>query len=155
MAAEANRPDPSAQASTVAPSAATSVAASSATSSLMGDDERALLIRLELLLEREEALLVRRDATGLAALAEEREHVTERLGHAARARRAAPVRDAATDAELIERYRRLRQRHDVQAQIVRRHAEVNARAIGVLAQATGQANLYQADGRVAMRFVSV
>lgn len=119
------------------------------------DDERSLLARLELLLEREQELLVTRDADGLAALAEEREQVGARLAEAARARHAAVGSSAAQDAELVALYRRLRRRHDLQAQIVRRHAERNARAIGVLAQATGQANLYRADGRVAMQFVAV
>ena len=119
------------------------------------DDERSLLIRLELLLEREDDLLVGRDPTGLADVAEERERITERLGQAARTRRALATRDQVEDAELVELYRRLRHRHDVRAQIVRRHLEQNTRAIGVLAQATGQSALYQADGRVPLRFVSV
>ena len=117
------------------------------------DDERALLIRLELLLEREEEVLAARDADGLTAVAEEREQVCARLAVAARARSAAPL-DAASEAALLAHYQRLRQRHDVQAQIVRRHAERNTRAIGVLAQATGQGSLYNAEGRVAMQFAA-
>lgn len=119
-----------------------------------GDDERALLMRLELLLDRESALLAARDVDGLAALADERERVATGIAQAARIRRAAP-RDPQVDADLLALYERLRQRHDVQAQIVRRHAERNERAIGVLAQATGQTNLYKSDGRVAMQFVAV
>ncbi len=123
--------------------------------SLAGEDERSLLIRLERMLEREEALFATRDAVGLTAIAEEREHVTERLAKAARVRHAAPALGTAEVAELLALYRRLRQRHEVQAQVVRRHVDRNARAIGVLAQATGQSNLYQSNGRVTMQFVSV
>lgn len=114
------------------------------------DDERSLLLRLEQLLEFEDELLVTRDAAALAAVADERERITERLGHAARKRRAEDARDPADDADLLALYRRLRQRHDVQAKIVRQHLDHNARAIGVIAQATGQAKLYQANGRVPM-----
>ena len=117
-----------------------------------GDDERSLLGRLESMLDHEESLLVARDAAGLAALAEEREHVAERLGRVARARR--PGADPSVDADLLKMYERLRQRHDVQAQVVQRHVERTGRAINVLAQATGQGNLYNADGRVAMQFAS-
>jgi hypothetical protein len=124
------------------------------TSSMDGDDERALLIGLELLLEREEEVMIARNADGLAVLAEERERMTERLAEVARARRAGPLRPAAEEKEMIELYQRLRHRHSVRAQVLRRHAEVNVRAIGVLAQATGQTNLYKADGRVPMQFIS-
>ena len=127
---------------------------STVSSSPMGDDERALLIRLELLLEREGELLAARDADGLAALADEREQLAVRIAQAARVRQAAP-RDPAVEASLLALYQRLRQRHDVQAQIIRRHAERNERAVGVLSQATGRTNLYKADGRVAMQFVAV
>ncbi len=124
--------------------------------SLEGDDERSLLIALELLLEREEELLESRDAEGLCAVADERERLTARLVSAAQARRKTmhlrPVLDddrgVDRDAELIELYRRLRERHDVRARVMRRHSERNARAIGVLAQASNQAGLYGADGRV-------
>lgn len=119
----------------------------------VADDERALLKRLEHLLDRESALLATRDADGLAALADERERVATRIAASARQRQAAP-RDPQVDADLLALYERLRQRHDVQAQIVRRHAEQTGRAIGVLAQATGQTNLYKSDGRVAMQFVA-
>lgn len=119
-----------------------------------GDDERALLKRLELLLDRESALLAARDADGLAALADERERIATRIAGAARERQVAE-RDPQVEAELLALYERLRRRHDVQAQIVRRHAERTGRAIGVLAQATGQTNLYKSDGRVAMQFVAV
>jgi flagellar biosynthesis/type III secretory pathway chaperone len=105
---------------------------------MSADDERSLLGRLETLLADEEQQLLTRDPAALAAIAEERERVT--------------ARPAAEQAELLALYRRLRQRHDVQAQVVRQHAERNARAIGVLAQASGQAGLYQADGRVALQF---
>jgi flagellar biosynthesis/type III secretory pathway chaperone len=125
------------------------------TTPLSGDDERSLLMRIELLLEREEEMLATRDATGLAVIAEEREGLVERLADAARKRRAAPKTAGTEEAELIELYRRLRQRHDVRAQVVRRHTERNSRAIGVLAQATGQNSLYKADGSVALRFVSI
>lgn len=118
------------------------------------DDERSLLTRLEQLIEREDELLGAHDAAALSAVADEREHLTERLGHAARARHAS-ARDPADDAELLALYRRLRQRHDIQAKIVRQHLDQNARAIGVLAQATGQAHLYQANGRVPLQFVSI
>ncbi len=120
-----------------------------------GGDERALLIRLELLLEREEELIAARDAVGLTAVAEEREQVTTRIAAAARLRQASPGRNREAEAALLALYQRLRQRHDVQAQVVRVHAERNARAVGVLAQATGQASLYKADGKVAMHFVSI
>lgn len=125
------------------------------TSTGQPNDERSLLFCLEQLLEREDALLVSRDAAALAAVADERERITERLGHAARERRAAVGRDPADDAELIASYRRLRLRHEVQARIVRQHLDHNARAIGVIAQATGQSNLYQANGRVPLQFLSV
>ncbi len=120
------------------------------------DDERSLLVRLEALLEREGELLVAHDdttAVALVALAEERERVAARLGEAARIRRASGASDASEDAELMASYRRLRQRHDVRAQVLRRHADRNARAVGVLAQASGQDGLYRADGRIAMHFV--
>jgi flagellar biosynthesis/type III secretory pathway chaperone len=117
------------------------------------DDERALLIRLELLLEREEELLAARDADGLTAVAEEREQICARLAVAARLRATKPL-DAASEAALLAHYERLRQRHDVQARIVRLHTERNTRAVGVLAQATGQGSLYNAEGRVAMKFAA-
>ena len=110
-----------------------------------------MLIRLEGLLEREAQYLVARDAAQLGAVAEEREHVTLRLVSAARQRRASGATD---DAELAARYRRLRQRHEIQAHVVRRHAEANARALGVLAQAAGQSNLYRADGRVPLQYLA-
>lgn len=119
------------------------------------DDERSLLGRLESLLVEEEALLLARDPDGLATVAEERDRVTARLATAARTRSATHALGAEEEADLLAWYRRLRQRHDVQAQVVRQHAERNARAVGVLAQATGEAGLYKADGRVAMRFLSV
>lgn len=117
-------------------------------------DERALLIRLELLLEREGVLLAARDAAGLADIADERERLIVALGEVAHARRAA-AGPTAEEAELLALYRRLRDRHAVQVQVVRLHGERNARAISVLAQATGSNGLYQADGRVALRFVSI
>jgi flagellar biosynthesis/type III secretory pathway chaperone len=125
------------------------------TAPLSGDDERSLLMRIELLLEREEEMLATRDAAGLTAIAEEREGLVQRLADAARKRRVAPKTAAIDEAELIELYRRLRQRHDVRAQVVRRHVEHNSRAVGVLAQATGQNSLYKADGSVTLRFVSI
>jgi flagellar biosynthesis/type III secretory pathway chaperone len=125
------------------------------TAPLSGNDERSLLMRIELLLEREEEVLATRDAAGLAAIAEEREGLVQRLADAARKRRVAPKTAATDEAELIELYRRLRQRHDVRAQVVRRHVEHNSRAVSVLAQATGQNSLYKADGSVTLRFVSI
>jgi flagellar biosynthesis/type III secretory pathway chaperone len=125
------------------------------TAPLSGDGERSLLMRIELLLEREEEMLAMRDATGLAVVAAEREGLVERLANAARKRRAAPRVAGSDEAELIELYRRLRQRHDVRAQVVRRYSDRNSRAIGVLAQATSQDSLYKADGSVALRFVSI
>ncbi len=91
-----------------------------------GDDERALLARFEQLLEREDRFIVARDAVGLASIADERAQLIERLATAARERRASPAMSAAAEAELIDLYRRLRQRHDLRARIVRRHAERNA-----------------------------
>ena len=120
---------------------------------LTEEDERSLLFRLEVLLEREEAMMLARDAAGLVGVAEERERVTARLGAAARARRLSP--DAHGDeADLVDLYSRLRQRHQVRARVIQRHAETTARAVGVIAQAAGQHNLYEADGRVPMTFVA-
>lgn len=133
------------------------------TTPLEGDDERSLLIRLELLLEREEALLESHDAEGLFAVAEERERLTVRLGEAAQARRRTmPLRtgfpdsegSATEEAELIELYERLRHRHDIQARVVRRHGDRNARAVGVLAQAANRSSLYGADGRVPVQWAA-
>jgi flagellar biosynthesis/type III secretory pathway chaperone len=122
----------------------------------LGDsDERSLLIRFELLLEREEEALAARDAVTLVTLAGERERLGDRLAEAARQRRARPKPTAAEETELIGLYQRLRHRHDVQARIVRRHAEQNSRALGVLAQATGSSGLYQADGSVSFKFVAI
>jgi hypothetical protein len=118
------------------------------------DEERSLLTRLEGMLDREEGLLAERDADGLAALADEREYVVACLGTAARARTAATIPGSLEDRALVAAYRRLRDLYEIRAQVVRRHADQNARAIGVLAQATGQSNLYRADGRVPLRFVS-
>ena len=117
------------------------------------EDERALLRRLALLLDEEARSLSARDAGQLGAIAAERERVTASLVSAARERRAARTNDDAGDeAVLAVLYRQLRQRHAIQAQVVRRHVEANARAIGVLAQAAGPSNLYRADGRVALHY---
>ena len=131
------------------------------TTSPEGDDERSLLIGLELLLEREQELLASRDAEGLCAVAEERERLTARLVSAAQARRKSmhlrTVIDedgADRDAELIALYRRLRERHDVRARVLRRHSDRNSRAVGVLAQASNQAGLYGADGRVPVQWAA-
>ncbi len=132
----------------------TSLAAMDAMPSTHEDDERSLLSRIEQLLDAEQDLLVTRDADALALVAEQRERLVARLEQSARLRCAKPAQDVAANAELAERYRRLRHRHDVQALIVRRAAEQNARVLGVLAQATGQSAVYQANGRVAVRFVS-
>jgi flagellar biosynthesis/type III secretory pathway chaperone len=121
---------------------------------LTEDDERSLLVRLELLLEREEEMIVARDAAGLVAVAEERERVTAQLGAAASARRLASVVHG-DEAELIELYTRLRQRHQVRARLIQRHAERNGRAVSVMAQATGQTQFYEADGRVPLKFVAI
>ena len=107
------------------------------------DDERALLVRFEQLLEREEAAIVAHEVAALAAIAEEREHLTNLLAEAARRRRASPT---AIEADIADMYRRLRERHEVRGRVVRRHAEHNNRAIGVLAQAAGRGGLYNADG---------
>jgi hypothetical protein len=117
------------------------------------DDEKTLLIRLELLLEREEELLAVRDVTGLAAVAEEREQLVERVASAARRRRAGP--SPADEADLVELYRRLQHRHGVRSNVIRRHADRNASAIRVLAQAIGDGQLYQADGSVKMQFAAL
>lgn len=122
--------------------------APAAAASPAGGDERSLLIRIELLLEREKELLESRDAEGLFALAQERERLTASLGEAAQARRRTTQTHAADEAELIALYERLRHRHDVRARVMRRHAERNACAVGVLAQAANQPCLYGADGRV-------
>jgi flagellar biosynthesis/type III secretory pathway chaperone len=121
------------------------------------DDEKGLLIQLELLLEREEELLGARDTAGIAAVAAQREQLIERLGDAARRRRASTraVPPGADEADLVELYRRLRHRHDVRSQVLRLYADRNATAMRVLAQATGDVGLYQADGSVRMQFVSV
>ncbi len=74
--------------------------------------------------------------------------LAERLAEAARARRAAPSPGAAVEAELVALYRRLRDRHELRARIVRRRAERNGSALRVLAQAAGRTGLYQADGSV-------
>jgi flagellar biosynthesis/type III secretory pathway chaperone len=122
----------------------------------LGDsDERSLLIRFELLLEREEEALAARDSAALVTLAGERDRLTDRLAEAARQRRTRSKSTATEEAELVDLYRRLRHRHDVRARVVRRHAEHNSRALGVLAQATGSSGLYQADGSVPLRFVSL
>ena len=133
---------------------------------LCEDDERSLLARLEQLLDREEALLAAQDAEGMVALAAERERLSASLGVAAAARRVrrangsgAHLRtsfgdeeDSHEDAELIALYQRLRQRHEVRAQVVRRHHERAVRAAGVIAQAAHQPAVYGSDGRVAMRW---
>ena len=119
-----------------------------------GADERSLLIHFELLLECERDMLSARDASGLALLAAERERLTARLAEVARERQNGRHPIAVADAELVELYRRLRQRHDVRARVVRLHGDRNARAIGVLAQAAGQGNLYKSDGSVALQFVA-
>jgi len=121
---------------------------------LTEDDERSLLVRLELLLEREEAMIVARDAAGLVAIAEERDRVTAQLGAAARARRLASAAHG-DEADLVDLYTRLRQRHQSRARLIQRHTERNARAVGVIAQATGQSQLYDAGGRVPLKFVSI
>jgi len=113
------------------------------------DDERTLLLRFEQLLVREEQCLVKHDAVALGAVSEEREHLAQRIMAVAHARRSASPVD---EPELVAIYRRLRLRHEIQAKVVRRYVETNARAIGVLAQAAGQTNLYQADGRVPMQY---
>lgn len=120
---------------------------------LTEDDERSLLVCLEGLLEREERMMTTRDASGLVAVAEERERVTARLGAAARARRLTSAAHG-DEAELVDLYTRLRQRHEVRAKVVRRHEERNACAISVIAQASGQANLYDAAGHVKMHFAA-
>lgn len=120
--------------------------------SIVTVDERALLQRLSSLLDDEERLLAVRDADGLAAIADERERVTARLGDAARARFAARLGNVDETAALLVLYRTLRDRHAARGVAVQRHAERNALAIGVLAQASGQSNLYDARGRVPMHF---
>lgn len=117
-----------------------------------GDDERSLLIRLEQLLDREEAALASRDAIAIAGLAEEREQVTARLGDAAAARCSGARLSIDDETRLMAMYEQLRQRHAVRAQVVHRHAERNARSIGVLAQASGQSALYQSNGRVPLQY---
>lgn len=116
-------------------------------------DERSLLMRLEGLLEREEQMLASRDASGLVAIAEEREQITARLGAAARARRLSSAAHG-DEAELVDLYTRLRQRHEIRAKVIQRHEERNTCAVGVIAQASGHASLYNADGRVPMRFAA-
>jgi flagellar biosynthesis/type III secretory pathway chaperone len=117
-------------------------------------DERALLTRFELLLEREQDAIAARDAGAIAAVADERALLTGQLAGAARDRRAGPALDPADEAALIERYRRLQHLHNVRGQVVRRHADHNSRAVGVLAQAVGAANVYKSDGTVALQFSS-
>ena len=119
---------------------------------LTEDDERSLLTRLEALLELEEQMIAARDASGLVAIAEEREQVTARLGAAARARRLSSAHG--DEAGLVDLYTRLRQRHDIRAKIIQRHEERNACAASVIAQATGQGSLYDAAGRVPMKFAA-
>jgi flagellar biosynthesis/type III secretory pathway chaperone len=133
----------------------TLAATRAATAPLTDDDERSLLIRLDLLLEREEEMLAARDVVGLVDLSTERERLTERLAEAARVRRAGPKGSDADEAELIELYRLLRQRHEVRARVLRRHSDRNACAMSVLAQATGDSEIYKADGSVALRFSSI
>jgi hypothetical protein len=132
----------------------TLAATRAATAPLDGDDERSLLIRLDLLLERENEMLAARDVVGLVDVANERERLTERLSQAARVRSSVPNGSNADEAELIELYRLLRQRHEVRARVLRRHSDRNACAISVLAQASGNTELYKADGSVALRFTS-
>ncbi len=124
----------------------------SAASAPTGDDERSLLVRFEEILEREEAAIVAHDAGALGAIAEERDHLTVRLAEAARRRLASPT---PIEAELADLYRRLRERHQVRGRVVRRHAEHNHRALGVLAQAAGRTGLYNADGSVARPFATL
>lgn len=114
-------------------------------------DERTLLRALEDLLDREDDRLRAGDPDGLVMLAAERERLTTALMQAAQARRKAPV-DATVQAELDARYCALRERHETRGQVVRRFADRTARAIGVLAQASGQAGTYGADGRMAVRW---
>ncbi len=117
------------------------------------DDERSLLVRLDALLEREQAMLAAADADGLIAIADERDQLTTRLGDAARARRLAQAKTV--DPELVALYDGIRRRYAVRAQVVRQRAERNQRAVGVLAQATGQSPLYDAGGRVPLKFAPV
>lgn len=124
-----------------------------APSSPSADDERSLLVRLDALLGREETMLAVSDADGLVAIAEEREQLTARLGDAARARRLR--REGAPEPELVALYDGLRRRYAIRAQIVRRLSDRNQRAVGVLAQAGGHAPLYDAGGRVPLRFAPV
>ncbi len=131
---------------TVAPGRVAAIAAVAPTT----DDERSLLVRLDALLEREEALLAAPDADGLFAIADEREQLTARLGDAARARRLATAN--VVDAELVALYDGIRRRYALRAQVVRRRAERNQRAVGVLAQVSGNAPLYDAGGRVPLKF---
>ncbi len=89
----------------------------------------------------------RRSPTSVRAL-------TERLAEAVRVRRTTSSTSDADEAELIDLYRRLRHRHDLRARTIRRHAERNASALRVLAQASGNTSLYQADGSVRLQFTS-
>lgn len=125
-----------------------------ATHAVQALDERTLLLRLESLLELEDGHLASQDADGLVALAGERETLVVQLGDAARARRVSPGLTDTEQAELAALYERLRQRHDIRAQVMRRRVERTRRAIGVLAQANNQQGLYEADGRVTMQFAA-
>lgn len=122
------------------------------TAPLPHDDERSLLIRLGILLEREEEMIAARDADGISEVAEARERLAHRIAEAASLRRATGVRDPVVESDLAELYQHLRRRHELRGRLIRRHVERNARAMGVLAQAAGQASLYGADGRVALQF---
>jgi flagellar biosynthesis/type III secretory pathway chaperone len=116
------------------------------------DDERSLLARFELLLDREDGMLVERDAEGLAAIADERAALSERLAEVVRRRRVATTASDADEAELVDLYRRLHQRHEARGRMIRRRAERNSSALRVLAQAAGRTGLYQADGSVRPQF---
>ncbi len=112
-------------------------------------DEGALLRAFDDILAREEGALAGRDTAALLALAEERERLTVRLFAVADARRATGRgQDAAAEAELVALYQALRSRHETRARVVRRYADRNARALGVLSQAGRDATVYGADGRM-------
>jgi len=110
-------------------------------------DEHALLRAFDQALSREASMLADGDADALLALADERERLSVRLFEAVNARRARGGSDAAKDAALIAIYHGLRQRHDLRASVVRLYADKNARAVSVLAQASGRTGVYGADGR--------
>ena len=112
--------------------------------------EHDLLREFQRLMDDEERMLNAHDADGVLVIAEERERLTTALAAAASARRAAGHCDAADEARLIELYRLMRARHEVQSRVVARFNDRNARARGVLAQAAGRADVYGADGRVPM-----